>query len=133
MIVTEPREIIAKYVADGVGQYRPWDVYSTLAYISDNEIKAAVVYNDYSYTSISAHIRATLLTKEFIFSIFDYPFRELQVQRVTLNVGKKNKKARKLAEDLGFRYEGCMRNAIKGDSLIIYGMLREECKWLKIS
>ena len=71
------------------------------------------------------------LTREFLFAIFDYPFNQLGVRRITGLVPKKNKDARRFDEHLGFEYEGNMRNALADDDMIIYGMLKEKCKWLK--
>ena len=63
--------------------------------------------------------------------MFDYPFNQLGVNRITGLVAKKNKEARRFDEHLGFKYEGNMRHALADDDMLIYGMLKRECKWLK--
>ena len=60
-----------------------------------------------------------------------YPFVQLDCQRATVIVRKKNKRSRKFVEWLGFRQEGCCRRGFKDDDAIIYGLLREECRWIK--
>ena len=71
------------------------------------------------------------LNRDFLFAMFDYPFNQLGVNRITGLVAKKNKEARRFDEHLGFKYEGNMRHALADDDMLIYGMLKRECKWLK--
>jgi hypothetical protein len=41
--------------------------------------------------------------------------------------------AEQFDQRLGFVYEGCIRQILSnGDDLLIYGMLREECRFLKV-
>jgi len=59
-----------------------------------------------------------------------YIFNELHAHRLWLDVKEKNHRARKIYEDLGFQYEGTLRECIKSndgfESLIIMGMLKRE-------
>jgi RimJ/RimL family protein N-acetyltransferase len=64
--------------------------------------------------------------------IFKYPFDQLGCVRVTTVTSRKNKRARKLDEGLGFKREGVLRKGMDGrDDAIVYGMLRKECKWIR--
>lgn len=61
-----------------------------------------------------------------------YPFLELKVQRVSVLTGRKNKKARKLLRDLGFRFVGVAKRGLDGiQDAFIFELLKENCKWLK--
>ena len=137
MIVTQPKQQIADFVTYAIGQGRhmPFDNFSALGLVKDNELIAGVIYNHFTSTNIMAHIAGKpgrrWLTREFLFAMFDYPFNQLGVRRITGLVPKKNKDARRFDEHLGFEYEGNMRNALADDDMIIYGMLKEKCKWLK--
>jgi RimJ/RimL family protein N-acetyltransferase len=42
------------------------------------------------------------------------------------------KQSIKLAEKLGFQKEGTLRQMFPPDDAVLLGMLRSECKWLKI-
>lgn len=58
------------------------------------------------------------------------PFVQFGVGRVSARIAKKNRRARRLAEHLGFKREGVMRRALNrpggaGD-IVIYGMTRGE-------
>tara|TARA_R110000796_G_scaffold214260_1_gene330255 strand:- start:1301 stop:1765 length:465 start_codon:yes stop_codon:yes gene_type:complete len=138
VIIAQPKEEIGKFVSTiiGHGQHFPFDDYSALGLVKDNELIAGVVYNYYNKPNIFAHIAATpgkrWLTKEFLFAMFDYPFNQLGCNRVTGLVPKKNKEARRFDTHLGFEYEGNMRHALPDDDMLIYGMLKEKCKWLKL-
>ena len=108
---------------------------NTLGVESNGELIAGVVFEGYTGSSISIHVAALegrlWLSKEFLFRVFAYPFLQLECNRVTGLVRVDNPKAQKLDEHLGFIREGVMRKgATDGTDYIIYGMLKEECRWL---
>lgn len=108
---------------------------STLGVEQDGGLIAGVVFEGYTGSSISIHVAALegrlWLSKEFLFRVFAYPFLQLECNRVTGLVRVDNPKAQKLDEHLGFVREGVMRRgATDGTDYIIYGMLKEECRWL---
>ena len=73
------------------------------------------------------------MTKDFLWRCFAYPFIQLQCNRITGLVRVDNLAAQKFDEHLGFVKEGLLRKAAKdGTDYIVYGMLREECRWLEI-
>ncbi len=97
---------------------------------------ATVLYTDYRKVDIRMHVAGVghWLSRAALSVWFGYPFQELGVRRVTGLVARKNRVARRLNEKLGFVQEGCMRHAMEnGDHMILYGMLREDCRWLKES
>lgn len=97
---------------------------------------ATVLYTDYRKVDIRMHVAGVgrWLSRTALAVWFGYPFQELGVRRVTGLVARKNKKARQLNEDLGFTLEGKLREAMEnGDDMMLYGMLRKECRWLKES
>lgn len=65
-------------------------------------------------------------------ALMAYPFNELDCRRVTAIIGRKNRKARKLLEDLGFKLEGVHERGLDGfEDAFSFGMLKEKCKWIK--
>jgi RimJ/RimL family protein N-acetyltransferase len=102
----------------------------------DSKLIAAVVYDRYSGNDICMHVAAEpgarWATKEAMFRFFAYPFLQLGCSRVTGLVGAENAAARKFDEHVGFVNEGTMRRGMAdGTDLIVYGMLRDECRWIK--
>lgn len=102
----------------------------------NGELIVGVVYNNYSTTDICMHVAAApgklWATREALSVFFHYPFRKLACRRVTALVAFSNRPCRSFTESLGWKPEGIMRDAIEdGDDLIVYGMLKSECRWLE--
>lgn len=138
MIITQPKELIGAFVNVRQG-YRPdasWGTFNALGSIKGNRLVAGVVYNDYSgmnaYMHIGAEAGCRWLDREFLYAAFDYPFNELGLRRVTAKVKSKNDKAISFIENLGFEYEGTMRHFFKEDDALIYGLLKERCRFLEM-
>lgn len=96
---------------------------------------ATVLYNEY-YPGIDIRVHAagegTWLNRTTLDIFFGWPFRDLGLRRVSAVAAKKNHKSRNLIKKLGFVEEGCVRKgAENGDNLILFGILKEECRWLK--
>lgn len=107
-----------------------------LGVYEDGKILAGVVYNLYNGPSICMHVAAEgkrWLNREFLFRFFAYPFIQLGCNRVTGLVRVDNIEARRFDEHLGFVQEGVIRRgASDGTDMILYGMLKEECRWLGV-
>lgn len=102
----------------------------------DGELLAVVIYDRFSGNDICMHVAAEpgarWATKDAMYRFFAYPFIQLGCTRVTGLVGANNAKARRFDEHIGFVYEGTMRRGMAdGSDLIVYGMLRDECRWIK--
>jgi RimJ/RimL family protein N-acetyltransferase len=109
-----------------------------IGFLEGDTLVAGVVYNHYSGTNVYAHIAAMpnkrWATHDNLFVLFYYPFVTLKCNRITGLVRVDNFKAQRFDEHLGFKREGVMRKACKdGQDLIVYGMLREECRFLKVA
>ena len=100
------------------------------------KILAAVCYNYYCPPNIElsiASVSPKWATRKFIHLALTYPFMQLGCNRITTRISKYNKKTKRLAERMGFKSEGALREAGKnGETLIIYGYLKKEflrSKW----
>ena len=103
----------------------------------DEGLIAGVVFNLYTGPSICMHVAATpgrrWMTRDFLYRSFAYPFLQLNCNRITGLVREDNLDAQRFDEHLGFKREGLMRKAASdGTNFILYGMLKEECRWLEI-
>ena len=103
----------------------------------DGELIAGVVFNWYTGPSISMHVAAEpgrrWLNRDFLFRAFAYPFLQLNCNRVTGLVRVDNLDAQRFDEHLGFKREGVIRQGAEDKTdFILYGMLRDECRWLEI-
>lgn len=103
---------------------------------ADGELVAGVLYQDFNGANIIAHIAAKSgrhwMTRDYLRIIFDYPFRQLGVRRLTAPVAAKNTQSRQFVEKLGFVVEATLKDALPDDDLVMYCMRREDCRWLSL-
>jgi hypothetical protein len=101
----------------------------------DGEIVVSVVYDRFTGNDICMHVAAKpgvmWVRREAMHRFFAYPFLQLGCNRVTGLVAATNLTARKFDEHIGFVQEGVLREGLpNGEALIVYGMLRAECRWI---
>lgn len=133
-VVQEHEDVLGAWAKARISECTEWGKFRALGLITETEILAAVIYNDFSTTGCAIHLAAVpgrrWMTREFLFAAFDYPFNQLKYKRLTGYVASKNKEAQRLDEHLGFKREGLMRQMLPDDDVIIYGMLRHECRFI---
>lgn len=71
------------------------------------------------------------ISKSFAFACTYYAFETCKCRRVTAIIAVGNEKSLNLAQQLGFRIEGRLRNWFASGDALIHGLLREDCKWFK--
>jgi RimJ/RimL family protein N-acetyltransferase len=125
-------------VAKWVAQHAPhaengFDKYVAIGVEKDGELVAGCVYNEFRGHSIHVSIASTTprwATRSTLAAFFGYPFEQLQVKRLTAYTGKSMQSVRDFLERLGFKPEGCVRDGFADDDCMVYGMLRNECRWI---
>lgn len=129
LIWTEP-ERCGKWLIERVPFVKQWmNGHQAIGLEIDGELTAVVVYENFTGYDISMSLAVEKrATKGFVRAAFAYPFIQLGCQRISGEVASRNKPIITLIERLGFTVEGVKRNAIPGDDLIQYGMLRSECR-----
>lgn len=96
---------------------------------------AGVVYDNYTGSSIEVHSRCDdrkHVNRTFGWMIFDYPFNQLKVKRITGIISTANSLSQKNAEGLGFRRETTLSDYFPDGDGIVYVMRKEDCKWLRV-
>ena len=77
--------------------------------------------------------RPGFLTARQLRELFGKAFGEWGLSRLTVFVGKKHRRVRRLVERLGFELEGVKRRAFDGfNDECLYGMTADRCPWLKV-
>ena len=103
----------------------------TLAQINCGQIEGVAIYTDYTPCNVNMHcVLEKRLTRESLRAVYRYPFIQLGVRRITALIAWRNLKSRKLAQNAGFEWEGLMRHGIEDDDLCVYGLLKEDCRYL---
>ena len=133
-VVYGQKEKIAKWVWEQLGEEDSGG--EAIGLERDGELIAGVVFNMYTGASINMNVVAVpgknWLNREFLFRSFAYPFLQLRCYRATALVKVDNDVSNKFVEALGYKREGLLRRAhVDGSDMFIYGMLREECRWIK--
>jgi len=132
-IITEPKELIGRYVAQKQGKTDDWKNYVAFGLLNSNdELVAGVVFDGYRHPNICMHISADRLSRNFMDAIVRYAFEQLQCKRITGTILKSNKKSRRFAHQFGARLEGVMRDAHDQGDVCIYGLLKRDAeKWIQ--
>jgi len=132
-VVHDQTEFTTDWLHDRLGYEITGGV--TIAMAKDGHLEAVACFHEYRQEHGS--IELTFATKSpkwqsrrYIRALFSYAFEQLGCLRVTTFAPVANSKATSLNERIGFVREGIMRKAHLGGDLVIFGMLRDECKWL---
>ena len=127
-------EFVAGLVASHIPhmQGKSFGHFTALGVVRDETLIGGVVYHGYLGHDCQVSIwidRATFMPWR---ALFEYPFGQLNCERITAVVGKRNKRSRRLVEKLGFKLEGVHRKGLDGfEDAMSYGMLKSECRWRK--
>ncbi len=106
------------------------------ARVVDEEFIGGVLFSNYTGESIGIHSGAVSplwLSRDLLFVIFDYPFRQLCVKRIFGQVPEDNHRALSFNENIGFRkvarIEGVFPN---NTACVVMRMDYEDCRFLNI-
>lgn len=101
--------------------------------VRDGRLVAGVLYEDFNGANVICHIRGDSgwASRGYLGVIFDYPFRQLGVKRITVPVCSTNTACRKLVEHMGFTLESTLAEATPLGDMLLYRMFASECKYLR--
>lgn len=97
-------------------------------------IIAGVAYAEFNGKNVVCHIAAEgrdWATRQYLWTIFDYPYNQLKVDRITVCIGEGNKDSRRFVEHLGFTREANLSGAHPTGDLIVYRQFRSDCRFLE--
>lgn len=133
-IILMQSEKVIHWLAGKLGE-KPCDKAIGIGLESNGELQAGVVFESSMQNSVCMHVASNgtrhWMTPAFLAFCFRYPFLQLKCERITGLVRADNMDAQRFDEHLGFVREGRLRRACTdGTDLIVYGMLKEECRFL---
>lgn len=98
----------------------------------NGRLTAVALYEDYTGHDVKMGVAIEKhgATVGWLHAIFRYPFLQLGVRRVTCEVADTNRRSRRLVQKVGFNIEGRKRDALPSGDIIMFGMLRRECRYL---
>lgn len=132
-MITVDAEHVGPWVFERIGTFWVKGRGNAIGKLKDGELIAGVVYEDWNGPNVVCHIagEGNWATPKFLATIFDYPFNQLKVRRITVPVCASNVKSIKLVEKLGFRKEAELLGATSKGNLLLFRMFRDECKYIK--
>ena len=108
-----------------------------IGWAKDGKIVAGVVYSDWNGPNVVCHIASDgskrWMTKKYLKTIFDYPFTQMNCDRITVYVGEGNKPSLNLVKKLGFTLEARLSSAHPTGDLLIHRLWKRDCRWLEIT
>lgn len=124
---------VVKWVADKTGERGNFGCAVGIGLERSGVLIAGVVYADYNGVNMVCHIASDgskrWMTRQYLWTIFDYPFNKAKVNRITVCV--LNEDSRRLVEHMGFTFEANLQNAQPNGDILIYRLFRDSCRFLK--
>lgn len=110
------------------------EMYSYVYGVSDNHVKAMIVYCDYTGYSITVHMYAPrVLNRKLVQVGLMYPFQDLKVTKLYSEFSIKKDQTRRCLEGAGFRYEALIEDFYgEGeDKVIMVATEKDITRWIK--
>ena len=134
-IVTNIDDYVRAWVAKRIG-INGFGLSTAIGVQRDGQLIAGAVFHD--YRPKNGQIEASIAsdsprwaTRSVLYSLFAYPFIQCDANRLLVTCDESNDKAMKMNKQLGFTPEGILRQMYYPNDAIIWGMLKDECKWIK--
>lgn len=128
-------EAVIQWVGDQIPGYTPFAGATALGVIKGGRLVAGVVYERCNGFHVEASIAARPGTswadRSTLFKLFDYPFRQLDCEAITVTVPGSNLESLNLALKLGFEPQAhVLFAAHDGSPLIVLQQFRNTCRWV---
>ena len=132
-MITNDVRLIGPWVAEKTGGTWCYGRGSGLGKIKDGRLVAGVLYEDYNGANVVCHIRGEpgWADRRFLGIIFDYPFNQLNVKRITVPVNSTNKESIKLVRHMGFTLESGLAQATPDGDLLLFCLFKKDCKYIR--
>jgi RimJ/RimL family protein N-acetyltransferase len=139
MLVFGHDKVVAEWVMDRIPDGSVAPDTTAIGVADGDKLIAGVAYTDHTEgdvrMAVAAETGSRWLSKAnlevFFGHVFYPPPMGMGKRRATVVVHQRNKMARAFDERLGFNMEGKHPKAFPRDNAISYGMLAENCRWVK--
>lgn len=132
--ITFDGKLLGPWICDRIsGKY---DGSPCIGLMQGSYIIAGVMYDHWNGRSICMHVAAEhgarWMIRRYLWMCFDYPFVQLGVNKILGLVDSTNTAARRFDEHLGFQLEATINDAGREGDLLIYSMIRQQCRFLEL-
>lgn len=125
---------VVRWVAQKTNEYGDFGTEVGIGIEKNGKLVGGVAYANWNGVNVEAHAASDgskrWLTRQYLWTIFDYPFNQLQCKRITICIGEGNKDSRRFAEHLGFELEAVLQDAHPSGHLLIFRMFKKDCRWI---
>jgi len=126
---------VVEWVAAQTAEFGNFGTDVGIGWEKDGRLVAGVAYANWNGVNVECHIASDRsrrwLTREFLWTIFDYPFNQLGADRITVCVGEGNRDSTRFVRHLGFILEARLRAAHPTGDLLIFCMKRQDCRFIQ--
>ena len=110
-------------------------LFQCMGFARDDQLMCVAMLYMQTVNGVVASFAATnprWASKENVAAWGHWIFEQAGKDRVSAMVLKSNKRSRKFVEGIGFKVEGKVRKALRGEDMIVYGLLKQEHdEWLR--
>jgi RimJ/RimL family protein N-acetyltransferase len=125
---------VVSWVAKKTNEYGNFGTDVGIGWAKNGQLVAGVAYANWNGVNIETHIASDgsrrWMTRQYLWTIFDYPFNQLKAKRITVIVGEGNSDSRRFVVHLGFELETTLQAAHPTGDLLIFRMFKDRCKWI---
>lgn len=126
---------VVSWVAQKTNDFGNFGTDAGIGWMKNGELVAGVAYANWNGPNVECHIASDgsrqWMTRQYLWTIFDYPFNQLKVKRITVCVGEGNLPSRRFVSKLGFAFETTLQAAHPTGDLLVFSMFKESCRWIK--
>jgi RimJ/RimL family protein N-acetyltransferase len=126
-------ETVAEWVAERAGCSIP-NYGAGLGMLNKaGDLVAGVMYENYTGASVTATIainKGTIISKDFMRVIFDYPFQQLGVKKLFAMIAASNQSSIDFVTRCGFIEETRVKDYYESGDAIVFACTPESCRWL---
>lgn len=126
---------VVEWVARQTNEFGNFGTDIGIGWQKGGRIVAGVAYADWNGPNVVCHIASDgsrrWLTREYLWTIFDYPFNQLGCKRITVCVGHGNADSTRFVKHLGFTLEATLEDAHPTGALQVFRLRKHECRWIK--
>ena len=130
-MLTFDKVLVGNWMAQELDMIFTPEKSSCIGLIKDGKLVAGVWYEDYTKASIMTHIVIkSAINREFLYTIFHYPFVQLGVEKLIGPVKSTNHEAIKFDKKLGFKEEARLLGVFPDADLLFFTMSKDDCRFL---
>jgi len=126
---------VVEWVASQTNEYGNFGTETGIGWAKHGKIVAGVAYANWNGKNVECHIASDgskrWLTKQYLWTIFHFPFCQLGAERITVVVGQGNADSTRFVKHLGFKLEARLAGAHPTGDLLIFRQFKTECPWIK--